>query len=254
MPLPIALQLYSLREQLATDFDGVVRQVADAGFLGVETAGLYDKSAEHVKRLLVELGLHVPSAHSRIPAPDKENELLDTLGVLGCTYWVISYLPPEQFQTRDQILANCEQLNRVNELAHRRHLVLQYHNHWWEFTPSPALGGKTPFSVMVDAVDPTIGFEFDLYWAKVGGSDPLDIVKQYGSRAPLLHIKDGPAVKDEPMTAVGDGVVDYSEIIAAAEDFTKWLIVELDRCATDPLEAVAKSVQYLVGKGLGRGR
>jgi hypothetical protein len=55
------------------------------------------------------------------------------------------------------------------------------------------------------------------------------------------------------MTAVGEGVMDFPGIIQAGEGSTEWLIVELDRCATDMMEAVEKSYKYLVGKGLARG-
>jgi len=34
----------------------------------------------------------------------------------------------------------------------------------------------------------------------------------------------------------------------------EWLIVEMDHCAADMMEAVAKSCRYLVGKGLARGK
>jgi hypothetical protein len=56
------------------------------------------------------------------------------------------------------------------------------------------------------------------------------------------------------MTAVGDGVVDVPAVVAAGKPVTEWLIVELDRCATDMMEAVARSYSYLVGEGLAQGR
>ena len=79
-------------------------------------------------------------------------------------------------------------------------------------------------------------------------------MRELGARAPLLHIKDGPCVMDAPMTAVGDGVQDVSGIVAAGVGATEWLIVEIDRCATDMLEAVTKSYRYMIGKGLAHGR
>jgi hypothetical protein len=55
------------------------------------------------------------------------------------------------------------------------------------------------------------------------------------------------------MTALGEGVVDIPAIVAAGAGSTEWLVVELDRCATDMMEAVHKSYQYLIEKELGRG-
>jgi sugar phosphate isomerase/epimerase len=107
---------------------------------------------------------------------------------------------------------------------------------------------------MLQHLNPAIFFEVDTYWVKTAGCNPADIVKEYGKRAPLLHIKDGPAVQKQPMTAVGDGVMDFAGIVQAAANNVQWLVVELDECATDMMQAVEKSVKYLVQKGLGRGK
>jgi sugar phosphate isomerase/epimerase len=56
------------------------------------------------------------------------------------------------------------------------------------------------------------------------------------------------------MTAVGDGVMDFPAIIKAGENYTEWLIVEVDRCATDMVLAVEKSLKHLVLNGLGSGK
>jgi sugar phosphate isomerase/epimerase len=86
----------------------------------------------------------------------------------------------------------------------------------------------------------------------VGGSDAAGIVRQYGKRMPLLHIKDGPLDRNLPMTAIGEGKMDWQSVIGAADESTlQWLIVELDRCATDMFEAVRKSAAYLASAGFG---
>ena len=82
----------------------------------------------------------------------------------------------------------------------------------------------------------------------------MQVVADLGSRARLLHMKDGPA--DEPksaMTAAGAGAVDLAGIAAAA-DHAAWHIVELDRCETDMFDAVEESYRYLVGEGISKGR
>jgi hypothetical protein len=69
----------------------------------------------------------------------------------------------------------------------------------------------------------------------------------------LLHIKDGPAVQGEPMVAAGEGSMDFPAIAQAAGGATEWMIVELDACATDMLEAVEKSRRYLIQHNLAKG-
>ena len=106
---------------------------------------------------------------------------------------------------------------------------------------------------MLENLDPAVFFQIDTYWVQTAGLDPARVVKELGRRAPLLHIKDGPAVKGEPHVAAGDGVMDFPDIVQAAGDAAKWLIIELDDCATDMMTAVEKSYRYLAGKGLAYG-
>lgn len=108
--------------------------------------------------------------------------------------------------------------------------------------------------MLLEQLDPGIFFEVDTYWVKVAGHDPAAVLRQLGSRAPLLHIKDGPADSTQaPMVAVGAGVMDWQAIIPAGSA-AEWLIVELDRCATDMLRAVTDSFTFLTQKGYGHGR
>jgi sugar phosphate isomerase/epimerase len=72
-------------------------------------------------------------------------------------------------------------------------------------------------------------------------------VKEIGKRIRLLHVKDGPGVKDQPNVAVGSGIMDVPSLIDAGKGNIEWLIVEFDRCETDILDSVEKSYQYLNG-------
>ncbi|NWG15933.1 MAG: sugar phosphate isomerase/epimerase [Chloroflexi bacterium] len=251
MAAPLALQLYTLRDSLAVDFAGGIRRVAEAGYLGVETAGFKGTTVQEAVRLFQEHGLEVVSAHSALPLDDQKNEVLDTMAALGCKRLVCPWLPPEEFVSRDSIRRACDRLNQADAVARENSLTLLYHNHWFE--PAP-VDGTPAYQIMIEYLEPTVLFEIDTYWVKVGGLDPAAVVRELGSRAPLLHIKDGPAVdKDQPMVAVGAGALDWPSVIEAAVH-ADWLIVELDRCATDMWEAVVQSYHYLTGKGYARGR
>ena len=85
MPAPIALQLYTVREAIARDYEGVVRKVADIGYAGVETAGFPGTTPEAAGKLFRELGLAVPSAHGPMPVGDKTNEVVDMMHAIGST-------------------------------------------------------------------------------------------------------------------------------------------------------------------------
>jgi sugar phosphate isomerase/epimerase len=242
MSAPIAIQLYTVREALAEDFEGVIRRIADIGYDGVETAGFPGTTAQAAAQLFRELGLRVSSAHTPLPLGDKKNEVLETMAALGSQRIICAYLSPDEYRTLDQIKRNCEMLNEANAAAVAAGLSFGLHNHWWEFEP---VEGHYPYHLWLEHLEPAVFFEIDTYWVKTAGLDPVAVVKEFGPRASLLHIKDGPATKEAPMVAVGEGVLDFPAILQAADGHPEWLIVELDRCATDMLEAVEKSYQNL---------
>jgi sugar phosphate isomerase/epimerase len=165
------------------------------------------------------------------------------MAALGCQRMICAYLSPDEYRGLEQIRRNCDMLNEANAVAVAKGLSFGLHNHWWEFEP---VEGQYPYHLWLEHLDPAVFFEIDTYWVQTAGLDPAAVLREFGERAPLLHIKDGPAVKEEPMTAVGEGVMDFPGILRAAGNHPEWLIVELDRCATDMLEAVTKSYRYLV--------
>ena len=138
--------------------------------------------------------------------------------------------------------ALAETFNQAAAVAAENGMKFSIHNHEFEYA---IVDGVPAIYTLKEYLDPTVYFQVDTYWVQVAGQDPLTVVADYGERAPLLHIKDGPATKDADMTALGEGVIDVPGIIKAGEPHTEWLIVELDRCATDMLEALEKSYQYL---------
>jgi len=247
---PIGVQLYSLRNSLTDDFDGVIRKVADIGYIGVEPYGGLPVSVEHAATLFKELGLQVPSMHCPLPLGDDQRKVLDMAAAYNCRRIISPWLAEERFATLDEIRRSCDLFNEANRVANDNGLSFGIHNHWQEFA---TIDGRVVYEVMLDYLEPTVFFEVDVYWVKTAGPDPVAVIKRLGSRAPILHIKDGPTGRNIPMTAVGDGTLDIPAIIAAGADDAEWLIVELDDYAGVMMEAIDKSYHYLIGKGLARG-
>ncbi|MFZ2362683.1 MAG: sugar phosphate isomerase/epimerase [Anaerolineae bacterium] len=249
MTLPIALQTYTVREPMSRDFDGTIRRIAAMGYGALETTfeipgTTWSKAAS----LFRELGLRVPAAHTPLPLGKNQGPVLDFARQMGLSCLVAMH-GPNDFKRIDQIRHICDEYNQAAAVAARHGLGLAYHNHWWEFQ---TVEGRLAFDVMLEHLDPAVGFEIDTYWVQTAGHDPAAVVQRLGGRAPLLHIKDGPATVEDSMVAVGQGVLDFHAIVAAASG-AQWLIVELDRCATDMLVAVEQSHRYLVQEGLGHG-
>jgi sugar phosphate isomerase/epimerase len=242
--------LYSVREAAALDYAAAVRRIAAMGYAGVEPAGFPGSTAKDAAKLYKELGLAVPSAHTPMPVGDKKNEVIETAKTIGAA-WVVSGKGPDDFKTLDLTKKTCDLFNEANANVRAAGLSFGIHNHWWEYIQ---VEGRYVFEVMLEQLDPTITLQLDTYWIQTAGMDAAAVVKRMGARSPLLHIKDGPCVKGEPMTAVGDGVMSVPSVVKAGGKHTQWLIVEIDRCATDMFEAVEKSAKYLMSSGLGRGK
>ena len=250
---PVALQLYSVRDALAADYEGVLRRIADMGYAGVEMAGNYGAGGPaEAAAFIRSLGMELTSAHLGLPENGDASEQIETARALGITDWVVPWIPPEKFTTRDSVLEQVERLNEAAELARAAGLNLLYHNHWFEFESTPGLDGGTPFELMMATLSPDVLWEIDAYWVQTGGSDVVATLDRLGERVRLLHVKDGPADVQKSMQAVGDGLLDYAAILPHAR--SKWLIVELDRCDTDMFEAVQRSYAWLTGRGLAHGR
>ncbi|MEA3337383.1 MAG: sugar phosphate isomerase/epimerase [Chloroflexota bacterium] len=249
MTLPIALQTYTVRDLLEDDFEGVMRRVAGIGYAGVETTfTIPGTTLANAAATLRDLGLEVVSAHVPLPLGDDKNAVLDYVATFGLDH-IVAMKGPEDFESSDTIRRVCDLFNEAQAVCAANGLELSYHNHWWEFLD---IEGRNAFDIFLECLSPAVNIELDTYWVQAAGIDPESIVRQLGDRAPLLHIKDGPAKRDVPQLAVGDGVLDWAGIIGAADE-AQWLIIELDHCATDMLTAVEKSFDYLVAKGLGHG-
>jgi sugar phosphate isomerase/epimerase len=194
--------------------------------------------------------MQVSSTHvqGRVDGDDLD-QVADDAAATGAPYMVVPFLPPDKFQDADAIVRLAARLVRAADAAESRGMKLAYHNHNFEFVDA---GGRSGFDVFVDALDPRIMLEVDIYWAQTGGVDPAALVQRLGPRAPLLHVKDGPCTQDDDMVAVGDGQVDVPAVLTSNEA-VEWHIVELDRYAGDMWDAVERSYAYLTSNGLSEG-
>lgn len=249
MTRPLALQLYTLREQAKDDFPGVIGSVAEAGYAGVEFAGLHGHDPAEIRKVLDDCGLRACSAHMAAPKDDTVAETVDTAQTLGFDT-VISMCGKDSFATPEAVKQAGEQMQQAARLLKPYGIRLGYHNHWWEMAE---LEGRPALELLLAAA-PDLTLQCDLYWAAdFGRVDVPEFVSRNAERLVSLHVKDGPMVKGEPQTAVGSGKMDIPACVSAAGDKGDWLIVEMDECAGDLMQAVRQSAEYLIGEGLAAG-
>lgn len=281
MALPVAIQLYSLRDEMAKDFEGTLKAVKEMGYDGVEFAGLYDHDPKEVKAMCDELGLVPISAHvttdeylcdeGGVPA------VLDRWQAVGVKYVVIPYLVEDRrpgaarWKGEDVKNPTYDLMKAVGEGAIERGMQLLYHNHDFEFKNK--VDGKYMLEVLYDSFTPELlASELDTCWVNVGGEVPADYIKKFTGRAPVVHLKDFHmtgslpkhlyaliGIDEEESQAeentfefrpVGHGLQDMPAILASSiEAGAKWVVVEQDdpTPGTTPLECAAKSISYLKG-------
>jgi sugar phosphate isomerase/epimerase len=261
-PARLGLQLYTVRNEIKDNIAKTLSRVAEIGFEAVETAFWPENiSVKEAAKYLRDAGLAVSSAHIELPIGDKKALMLETAEAFSCKKMIWHGWPEDKrYSSMEGTKELVEIYNEANHFAKLNGLQFGLHNHWWEYRNR--VEGRDVYQVLLDTVEPDIFFEIDTYWVKVAGHDPAKIVAQFGNRAPLLHIKDGPArwndelPKDnpEPMVAVGRGSLNFPAIVKAAGGNTAWMIVEMDKTATDVFGALEESYSYLVKNGLAKGK
>lgn len=253
MSKPISIQLYTVREIIKTpaEFRKVIQEIARIGYAGVEsgpTGGGMDR--KEYKRFLDDLGLKISSSWGQ-PNRENVNQIADDAAFFGYKHIAGCY-GPDQVKTLADTEKTADAFEAMAQLLRPHGLTMCYHNHWWEFIEH---GDEYAWDVIMRK-GPTLAGEIDCYWASnFGEVDVPELIAKYKARTPLLHVKDGPLVKDQANVAVGHGKMDIPACVAAADPKAlQWLIVELDKFDGDVMDAVRDSYTYLVESGLGHGR
>ena len=266
MRLPIALQLYSVRDELNKDFLGTLKKVKEMGYDGVEFAGLHGYSADEVKKMCEDNGLIPVSAHVAY-----DEFVADIAGVvktyadIGCKYIAFPSLPVANRPGAEKFDETVENTKKIAAEMAKYGMTLLYHNHDFEFE---RMGGKYMLDILYEAIEKEyLQTELDVCWVSVGGEHSASFIKKYAGRAPVVHFKDYVGERAEDMyeligvdrkapprpdgfefRSVGAGKQDFSEILAAAiEAGAKWVVVEQDRPTPGytPLECAKMSVDHI---------
>ena len=234
--LPIALQLYSVHKEMAADYRAVLERTARIGFEGVEFAGFFGVPAEEMKRELDARGLKAVGSHTgyeelknRLPEVMRYNRILGNYNIV-CPFCGLG--------SKEEIDAAVEELHGIERKLIAEGFVFHYHNHAHE---SRRFEG-------VNALERIFGEtgihpQPDIYWVYRGGEDPAGFIRRYSGRCILIHMKDGAGERE---VTAGEGVLDFPEIIRAAqENGAEWLILEDEVSIPTAWDSVEKGYRYL---------
>ena len=236
--IPVALQLWSVRHDLKSDFTSTVGRVARMGYTGVELAGYGTLDVAQARAALNDAGLAVAGCHVSYLALESDVErVIAEAQILGTRHVICSSWPKGLAVTR----ANCESIGAGLRTAGSRlraaGLQLSFHNHAHELE---VVGGRTGLEWIVppDGGD-ELTVELDVYWLQFAGQSPAAALTRYGGLCRLVHLKD--------RYSLGSGPVDFPEVFAAIDVIPPldWLIVEQEEFLKAPLESVQDCLEQM---------
>jgi sugar phosphate isomerase/epimerase len=241
----IAVQLYTLRALLAGDFAGTLRQVSLAGYRAVELAGLPPMTPEALRDRLAAEDLRPIASHESLESLREDFDgVVARLAIVGCPRLIVPWLPDAERTDAEGVRRLAGELNRLAEASSDHGIALGYHNHSFEFA---ALDGTTIWEIFAAELSDRVELELDVYWATVGGRDPIELIRTAGHRLRLLHMKDRSAGPDGGDVTPGDGILPWAAIVAGGtERGVEWYVVEEDN-PQEVIEEITRGLGYLRG-------
>lgn len=256
----IGIQLYTLRKPIAKDLPSTIKEVAKAGYKQVEPYGFPSPASVEMIKQAKKNGMQVHSSHfdwNSILHPNKKgvasfDEILERAKELGLSHLVVPYLAESDRKDIDGYKKVAEHLNQAGELASKANIKLAYHNHAFEFNPLEK--NTSGYDIFIDNFSSNVAFEIDVFWVKLGGVDPVSIIKKLKGRVSQLHLKDLKnkssipnfgQVSPDTFDEIGDGMIDMERIMKIAQKTgVEHCHVEQDQ-SPFPLKSITKSINYL---------
>ncbi|MDR1089460.1 MAG: sugar phosphate isomerase/epimerase [Prevotella sp.] len=250
----IALQLYSLRDDIKKDYAGTIKIAGEMGFTAVEAAGygdgkFYGRTPEEFKADIEAAGMKVLSSHTTKPLSEKElvskdfseslkwwDEAIKAHKTAGMEYIVAPWMDVPK--TLKDLQTYCEYYNEIGKRCKENGMSFGYHNHSHEFQK---VEDKMMYDYMLENTNPEyVFFQMDVYLAVRGLQSPVDYFNKYKGRFVMLHIKDNKELGQSGM--VGFDAI-FKNTDAAG---VKHLIVEVEKYNFTPAESVKQSLDYLL--------
>lgn len=255
MKAPIALQLYSIREECAADLSDTLSAVAKMGYEGVEFVGyqlpentgngtVFGHSSGDAKNMCNDLGLHVAGFHMA-PKFFEEEHLDKTLAFnleLENSNLIYPIPPGTVWQGDAPWEPFAADLKRISSKAEPMGIQIGFHNHNVEFTGDP---GKQPWDILATQAGSSLNLQLDTGNAIKGGADPIELLKRYPGRSKTVHLKEIDASGN--WVVMGKGITPWKEIVSLCEETqgTEWFIIEQEMKDVSAMDCVEKCLKGL---------
>jgi sugar phosphate isomerase/epimerase len=223
---PIGLQLYSLRDSFSKDVPGSVLKAKNFGFKYAELASTYGMPNDKFLALIGDAGIKAVSIHNQYDQwRDNPEAAAQQAKDLGLEFAGCPWIPHEGAFDEKTCLAAAKVFNNAGRVLAKKGIKFFYHPHGYEFVPR---GDGTLFDLLMEKTDPNyVCFQMDVFWVVFPGQDPVKLLKKYGSRFQLMHLKDlkigvqtgslDPTTDLRNDVALGTGQVDWPSVLLAAK-------------------------------------
>lgn len=240
--MQISIQLYSVRDALATDFQGALQRLVDLGFSYAEPFNLLQFSEDLVEAS-ARVPITFPSAHQSFLGDGDFQEVLEAAQAVGVQYLIDPYWEREDWTDAGKVRALAARLNDRAATAAAYDIRVGYHNHHFEI--ASRLEGRSALELFAAELDPQVILEVDTYWAAVAGVDVPVLLDALGSRVQLVHLKDGDLSADPGnQLPLGAGAMPLAGTLQAAAG-AAYGVIEFDDYAGDIFEGIDTSLAHL---------
>jgi len=240
-PLPIGVQLYSVRDECKKDFAKTVEQVAKIGYEAVEFAGYYNYKAKDLRKLLDNNGLKCCGAHIGIDTllGDNLKESIEFHKIIGNKFLIVPGLHGKYKESAKAWMDTARIFNGIAEKLKPHDMFTGYHNHTVEFKP---MEGKAPWDIFFSNTNKDVVMQLDIGNCINGGADPVAFLKKYPGRAKTIHAK--PFSKKGFKDVIGKDEAPWAEIVKLCRTVagTEWMIVEQEQYEKSSLESIKEDL------------
>jgi sugar phosphate isomerase/epimerase len=218
---------YTYRKSFEKDVAATLDTIKRLGITNIEFSNLFKRTAKEIRQMLDERGMQCTSfGVSYDDLVNKTAEVAENAKTLGASFVRVAWIPHEGTTVNAEIIKKAaDDFNKAGKFLKENHnLTFCYHNHGYEFVPYE---NGTLFDYLAANTEPKfVSFELDIVWAYLPGYDPADLIKKYGSRFKLMHVKDvrkgvkGDAtgkIDTDSNVALGTGQINIASIMKAAK-------------------------------------
>jgi sugar phosphate isomerase/epimerase len=247
----LAVQLWSVKDEIKQDFEGTLDKLSKLGFQGVEFAGEFGKyqaDPAGLSAFLKKTGLQCAGAHMHVDKLNAANfkATTDFYKAVGCNRLIISM--DQRAASKEGSAELAKELSTLSVKLGGQGMKLGYHNHEQEM-----LGDKdqTNWDLLAKNTPKDFILQQDVGWTTYAGKDPVDFVKKYPGRTVTTHYKAKFFKGATGTPIIGQDRTDWSGLTKAVRSVggTEWIIIEQEEYPNGmgQLETVAASLRGLQG-------